>query len=73
MSLFAPFSGAREPEAMTLNVNVPPDAARARRARANGGSMSEPKRRISLDWWTVLAALAAALLVKVGLLPAIPW
>ena len=35
--------------------------------------MSEPKSRISLDWWTVLAALAAALLVKVGLLPAIPW
>jgi hypothetical protein len=35
--------------------------------------MSEPKRRISKDWWTVLAALAAALLVKVGILPAIPW
>jgi len=46
---------------------------RARDARRGGGSMSEPKRRISKDWWTVLAALAAALLVKVGLLPAIPW
>jgi hypothetical protein len=35
--------------------------------------MSERKKRISLDWWTVLAALAAVVLVKVGVLPAIPW
>jgi hypothetical protein len=44
-----------------------------RETRRNGGSVSEPKKRISLDWWTVLAALLAALLVKVGALPAIPW
>jgi hypothetical protein len=34
----------------------------------------EPKRsRISHDWWTVIAALLATALIKVGLLPAIPW
>jgi len=38
-----------------------------------GGSMPDSSKRISLDWWTVLAAFAAALLVKVGVLPAIPW
>ena len=45
----------------------------ADRIRDRGGSMSEARKRISLDWWTVFAAFAAALLVKVGLLPAIPW
>ena len=30
-------------------------------------------RRISLDWWTVIGALAAATLVKIGLIPRIPW
>jgi hypothetical protein len=39
----------------------------------HGGTMPEARKRISLDWWTVLAAFAAALLVKVGILPAIPW
>ena len=27
----------------------------------------------SLDWWSVFAAVALALLVLTGLLPAIPW
>ncbi|HEY0605100.1 MAG TPA: hypothetical protein VGD58_19430 [Herpetosiphonaceae bacterium] len=27
----------------------------------------------SLDWWSVIAAVALALLVLSGLLPAIPW
>lgn len=30
-------------------------------------------RSISLDWWTVIAALGAVVLVKSGLIPAIPW
>jgi hypothetical protein len=46
---------------------------RERGAHRGGGSMSEQRKRLSLDWWTVLAALAAALLVKVGVLPAVPW
>ena len=28
---------------------------------------------ISADWWAVLAALAAALLVKLGLVHNVPW
>jgi hypothetical protein len=30
-------------------------------------------KAISKDWWTVIVALAAVVLVKAGLLPAIPW
>lgn len=48
-------------------------AARDADTRRGGGTMPEAKKRISLDWWTVLAAFAAALLVKVGILPAVPW
>lgn len=29
--------------------------------------------KLSLDWWSVLLALAAAALVKTGILPHIPW
>jgi hypothetical protein len=29
--------------------------------------------RISLDWWAVLAAAAAVLLIKSGLITGIPW
>jgi hypothetical protein len=29
--------------------------------------------RISLDWWAVLAASAAAILIKAGILAGIPW
>ncbi len=35
--------------------------------------MSNGTRRISLDWWTVIAAVAAAALIKVGLIPSVPW
>ena len=29
--------------------------------------------RISLDWWAVLAAAIAAILIKAGLIAGIPW
>jgi hypothetical protein len=35
--------------------------------------MSSPLRRVSLDSWAVLLALAAALLVRFGILKTIPW
>jgi hypothetical protein len=35
--------------------------------------MEAKPRRISHDWWTVIAALTATALIKAGLLPAIPW
>jgi hypothetical protein len=30
-------------------------------------------KKISMDWWSVIVALAAALLVWSGALPHIPW
>jgi hypothetical protein len=36
-------------------------------------SNSSPLRRVSLDTWAVLLALAAALLVRFGIVKAIPW
>jgi hypothetical protein len=36
-------------------------------------SSQAPVRRISLDTWAVLVALAAALLVRFGILKTIPW
>jgi hypothetical protein len=30
-------------------------------------------RAISKDWWTVIVALGAVILVKSGLIPTIPW
>jgi len=27
----------------------------------------------SVDWWSVIAALGAAVLIKLGILPHIPW
>ena len=29
--------------------------------------------RISLDWWAVLAAAVAAILIKTGIVTGIPW
>jgi len=29
--------------------------------------------RLSLDWWAVLAAAAAVILIKAGLISGIPW
>jgi hypothetical protein len=29
--------------------------------------------RVSLDWWAVLAAVVAVILVKTGLVSGIPW
>jgi len=30
-------------------------------------------RQLTLDWWAVIAALSAVVLIKAGLLPAIGW
>jgi len=30
-------------------------------------------KRLSLDWWSVLIALSAAVLIRLGLIPRIPW
>ena len=30
-------------------------------------------KSISKDWWTVIIALGAVVLVKVGIFPSIPW
>jgi hypothetical protein len=35
--------------------------------------MSSPLRRVSLDSWAVMLALAAALLVRFGILKTVPW
>jgi hypothetical protein len=35
--------------------------------------MSEEKPTVSLDVWAVVTALAAALLVRVGLIGHVPW
>jgi len=35
--------------------------------------MEQQKKRISLDWWTVITAAVIAALVLGGILPAIPW
>jgi hypothetical protein len=29
--------------------------------------------KISLDWWSVIAALGAAVIIKLGVLPHVPW
>jgi hypothetical protein len=29
--------------------------------------------RLSMDWWAVIVALAATLLIKLNVLPHIPW
>jgi hypothetical protein len=35
--------------------------------------MSKSQRRFSLDSWAVMLALAAALLVRIGILKTVPW
>jgi hypothetical protein len=29
--------------------------------------------RLSVDWWSVIVALGAAVIVKLGVLPHVPW
>lgn len=29
--------------------------------------------RLSLDWWAVITALAATLLIAIGIIPNVPW
>jgi len=36
-----------------------------------GRDKTTPK--ISLDWWTVIVSVGAALLVRFGIAPRIPW
>jgi hypothetical protein len=53
------------------------------RAHADGGAaisfsrrtsqMSSQPKRIPIDWWAVIAALGAAVLIKAQLLPHVPW
>jgi hypothetical protein len=33
----------------------------------------KPTRKISLDTWAVIAALAAAALIRLGIIPKVPW
>jgi hypothetical protein len=33
----------------------------------------KPSSKLSIDWWSVITALGAALLIKLGILPHIPW
>jgi hypothetical protein len=35
--------------------------------------MSTPPRRLSLDGWAVLLALATALVVRFGIIRTVPW
>ena len=35
--------------------------------------MNGSKRLLSLDWWAVIAALAAVALIKSGVIPAVSW
>jgi hypothetical protein len=35
--------------------------------------MSKSQRRFFLDSWAVMLALAAALLVRIGILKTVPW
>jgi len=30
-------------------------------------------KKISMDWWTVIAALVAVFLIKTGILPKVGW
>jgi hypothetical protein len=34
---------------------------------------STPKRKLSLDTWAVLLALFAAVLIRLGVIPHVPW
>jgi hypothetical protein len=40
---------------------------------SNANSQTKPSPRLSLDAWAVLIALAAAVLIRVGLIHRIPW
>jgi hypothetical protein len=48
---------------LTLNIHLSHD-----QRPCQGGSM-----RLSLDWWAVLAAAVAVILIKTGLVAGIPW
>jgi len=38
-----------------------------------GWAMTDFRSKVSVDWWSVIAALTAAILVKVGVFSRIPW
>jgi hypothetical protein len=33
----------------------------------------ESRQKLSVDWWSVITALGAAILIKFGILPHISW
>ena len=39
----------------------------------NPDNCMQPPLKLSVDWWSVITALAAAVLIKFGVLPHIPW
>jgi len=39
----------------------------------NTQSVVKPNQALSLDTWAVLLALAAAALIRFGLIPKVPW
>ena len=43
------------------------------RTPANSALKKTTMKKLSVDWWSVLIALAIAALIKLGLTPAIPW
>ena len=57
-------------------INNPPQDAilphEHQTCRYTGEAMRQ-KVVLSLDWWSVIAALAAAAIVKLGFLPHVPW
>jgi hypothetical protein len=42
-------------------------------SNANSHTQTKPTPRISLDTWAVLISLAAAVLIRFGLIHRIPW
>jgi hypothetical protein len=35
--------------------------------------MPENKRGVGIDWWSVIVAFGVVVLIKLGVLPSVPW